>query len=727
MAIDAANSNLAKHSLVEAKIFVLSQDMNYMPSFFLGHTAKEIRALVQTALSRNLPPKRLPGTHETKHLSLYLSESVSGQVEALAQKHDLRPSEIISRLAYAALIDERGEGQGKAQPEAAKLTVREKLQNDFYSQIQDGMNKGCIVMAEASTGIGKTRVGGKVAHEIITRNPKARVWVVVPSIQNVVQTYQEFEKAIPGLSPAILLGRGQFIVEEQLRDLISAMRKETKDSEEEFEQIEKWLDSGALPITREAKALNDALPGISHLRLDLESISETFPGKDCSYQGESDCSIAEYCKQMVDAAESASCLICTHAMVANFLMRTDKEKNFPWSHLIIDEGHLLEENIAQSFSVDLSFMRLKAYLRRKGGKLESKLRTCSRFMEVLRELPDGSYLEDESLIQQIESFAANTNKLIMAQTDEDRTWKRTLQRIGASKGYSLNLSLSPVRKYPSVIVGPKSIAGAVKRLWESVEAAVLMSGTLQLPLKSGAPSYAYQKTRLRVPLERTYDAKPIEAPWIRTSPVVHIPARESFAKLTYNPNDESAVAEWQKAVAKAIRTKIHPSAKGGTLVLCNSHSDAESFAHHLLAARVPKEAIIYSVSASEGKRRFKALVEAGKNPVWMGTGPAWTGLDLKDDCDPAADFLLTDLVVVRAPFNVNRTSTHVARKEWMGYRAEICDTTFRFRQGLGRLIRSEGLKDRRMWILDPRIWSNKSYLLMRQSLSHFKHVVEVKF
>lgn len=701
--------------------------MNYMPSFLSDYSAKEVRALVDDALNRKLQPKRIPGEPKTKHVSLYLSDSVSAQIEALAQKYEFRPAEIISRMAYAALAAQKAPPEEGTKEKPPALSVRESLQNQYYEQIRSGIAKGRIVMAEASTGIGKTRVGGRIARDILERKPKARVWVVVPSVQNAIQTYQEFEKAVPELSPSLLLGKGQFIIEEQLREMIAEVRRETKDAEDELQAIERWLDSGAPPITDEAKALDGALPGISHLRLDLESMAVTIPAKDCSYQGESDSEIAEYCHEMRENALTAGCAICTHAMIANFLVRTDKDAEFPWSHLIIDEGHLLEENLAQTFSVDLSFMRLKAYLKRKGGKLESRVKTCNRFIESLRTIPNNSYLKDEALIKQVESFAANTNKLIQAKTAEDRSWKQTLQRIGSAKGYSLNLSLSPVRKFPSIIVGPKSIAGAVKRLWKSAEAAVLMSGTLQLPLKNGAPSYAYQKTRLRIPMERALDAKPVEAPWIRKSPVVHIPGKTSYRKLTYDPNDDEAMKEWQKNISRAIRTKILPTAKGGTLVLCNSHNDAAAFTALLQKGKVPKELIITGVSASEGKRQFKALTQIGKRPIWLGTGPAWTGLDLRDDCPPEADSLLTDLVIVRAPFNVNRTSTHVARKEWMGYRAEICDTTFRFRQGLGRLIRAEGLKDRRIWILDPRIWSNKNYLLMRQSLSHFKHVVEVTF
>ena len=77
------------------------------------------------------------------------------------------------------------------------------------------------------------------------------------------------------------------------------------------------------------------------------------------------------------------------------------------------------------------------------------------------------------------------------------------------------------------------------------------------------------------------------------------------------------------------------------------------------------------------------------------------------DEDPAKDFLLTDLVIVRIPYGMNRTSTHIAREAWnpnADFKGK--EAILRLKQGLGRLMRQDGVTDRHIWFLDGRIKIN---------------------
>ncbi len=47
----------------------------------------------------------------------------------------------------------------------------------------------------------------------------------------------------------------------------------------------------------------------------------------------------------------------------------------------------------------------------------------------------------------------------------------------------------------------------------------------------------------------------------------------------------------------------------------------------------------------------------------------------------------------------------MARVSRLGFEQELLDAAFTLRQGLGRLIRREGLRDRRIWFLDGRIYT----------------------
>ena len=97
----------------------------------------------------------------------------------------------------------------------------------------------------------------------------------------------------------------------------------------------------------------------------------------------------------------------------------------------------------------------------------------------------------------------------------------------------------------------------------------------------------------------------------------------------------------------------------------------------------------------------------GLRPVMLGLGGAWTGIDLTDpSVPPERDNLLTDLVIVRMPVGLNRTNSALARIERSGTASISNEALLTFKQGLGRLIRRTGVTDRRIWILDGRIFGS---------------------
>src|SRR5690606_16483479 len=71
----------------------------------------------------------------------------------------------------------------------------------------------------------------------------------------------------------------------------------------------------------------------------------------------------------------------------------------------------------------------------------------------------------------------------------------------------------------------------------------------------------------------------------------------------------------------------------------------------------------------------------------------------------AQDNLLTDLVIPKIPFGMNKSMTHKTRMEASGHISwELFDTVMRFRQWMGRLVRREGVsKNRRIFIMDNRL------------------------
>ncbi len=60
------------------------------------------------------------------------------------------------------------------------------------------------------------------------------------------------------------------------------------------------------------------------------------------------------------------------------------------------------------------------------------------------------------------------------------------------------------------------------------------------------------------------------------------------------------------------------------------------------------------------------------------------------------------------PFGTNRTAVHKARIKRLGFDIEAMEAALRLKQGLGRLIRREGVIGRRIWMMDGRVQGRHS-------------------
>lgn len=80
-----------------------------------------------------------------------------------------------------------------------------------------------------------------------------------------------------------------------------------------------------------------------------------------------------------------------------------------------------------------------------------------------------------------------------------------------------------------------------------------------------------------------------------------------------------------------------------------------------------------------------------------------SGIDLSDKAVPAhADFGCTDLYIPRIPYRTNQSLTHYRRAQELKS-AEILEAARTLKQGMGRLVRREGLLERHIWIGDQRL------------------------
>lgn len=140
-------------------------------------------------------------------------------------------------------------------------------------------------------------------------------------------------------------------------------------------------------------------------------------------------------------------------------------------------------------------------------------------------------------------------------------------------------------------------------------------------------------------------------------------------------------------------------------MLCTAYADVEGLEKALapvLGDRLLCQTMGRRFQAFE--RDFRALRAKGVKPVLLGVGTAWTGVDFSDGGVAAQDdTLLTDVVIARLPINMIQSLTMRSRIERMGLYPLINESLLCFKQGVGRLIRRDGVKDRRLWVLDGRI------------------------
>lgn len=431
-----------------------------------------------------------------------------------------------------------------------------------------------------------------------------------------------------------------------------------------------------------------------------------------------------------------------------------------WEHMIIDEAHLFESNVSSVLSDALSLLALKHNAWQARSILTERARSeIDELVATVRAVgaeygdidlaadrdesnPELDLMADRILsklidcVKALESFFKVKRKAIEACGGEVR---RAVSRIRLQllvlqsaayarekKGIRAQVNYSPVREFPRLTVGRRSVAAELQFLWGSATSVALVSATLYLQ-KLGQPSASHMSRILNVPSDRQQDYDPICPPWT-TQPIAGLytpaPVRvaspsEGTAHLWLRPvshsdklSEECARAResvWYDEVADEI-LHIHETAAGGVLVLNTSYRTVEE-----LAKRFGAESVVANLLCARRDLPlamqvsiFVQIRRAGAKPLWLAVGGAWTGLDVngKDHDgfrDPARDDLLTDLVIPRLPFGTERSLTHRTRVEsHLQIEAQRC--AIQLRQGLGRLVRREGLShNRRIFVLDARL------------------------
>ncbi len=418
--------------------------------------------------------------------------------------------------------------------------------------------------------------------------------------------------------------------------------------------------------------------------------------------------------------------------------------------LIIDEAHQFEQILSSSVSEHISLKTLRSQLIQftkvykgqiRAGSIDSFNTAVSELSAAAEKMGKKDVIElskvpDMRLIGHLQVVAdicctisrvrdkssakfllalkiLRAGNLIRAAIDPQKKWAHAFLRP------------SPVRAFPQIIVTNSNSISLINRLWNSVSSCALVSATLYLKT-SGSLSENFVRSVLSVPhsLAKTYT--PVHAPWsISTVDKLYVEPAGSMLQPPSSKNLDDkdkdllirAMNTWHHALAQKIIANSS-SAVGGTLILCTSFQTVNALYQQMLSAGIPKEKLVYDNgedSLMEQRKKFMTARKNGLRAIWLAVGGAWTGLDVGghtpwrelfgEELPAAEDNVLTDLVIPRLPFRTNQSISHLLRlRKNPGYPWDYLDAALRFTQGLGRLVRREGLpKNRRIFILDSRL------------------------
>jgi len=576
--------------------------------------------------------------------------------------------------------------------------------------------------------------------------------ICAPSVENIVHLLKEWRIVRPTLDPdgllsvAIVLGRAQYVSASKLQLLLD----NAEPDDGGMDPIRQWLDGGMKEhFTDSTRALAQDAPCVSGLKDDLEWLCKgtSLNASDAELDESSPKEEIGAYQALRHAASLADMVFTTTAMLCMDSMRLADSKQprlLPYpAALFVDEAHTLESIQASMAAKSFSFVRLRAELRScdwssigKKGACEDVLRALKVAAEKLERVPDGTPLPidrcDDPLAQfhwrgaqdslrdlgmAIEVFAKVSDK---RSGNLSGTMRRALKyaedaryTLGIIKeGYRGFMNQSPRRRQISFTMGPKSVQRHLLARWATTPMGMLLSGTLA-HIGSGGGDYSAIKAELSIPSIRCSETRSMHPSWLHSTPVIMQPGRENFhhfmpPKITNNADaDEAEMRAWLHNCTRVIDLAA-TSAKGGTLVLVTSFDKIDGFwrtiekGHPHLVNRIIAQKRHGRFSQTADHFRKEAI--AGNRPIWLATGQAWTGLDLTHrEVDASEDFLLTDLVIPHCPFGLDRTTTHQARLDRVGFRTEVIGVQRRLRQGMGRLVRREGLQHRRIWLLDGRL------------------------
>lgn len=655
----------------------------------------------------------------------------------------------------------------QVQPESVGLIPKSNPQRMFFERLMHGLAFKSVVFCEGSTGIGKSRVIAAAALLKYREGIKPIVLSLptVSLVEHMYAELRALDAA--DVKYGILPGAGEFVDDLELKQYMDAADmdpdlpvdeavrswvQEGAPTLDADRPLARQLGVNARWLMEDLRALAVTMP-VEQFR--LSSTKGADQSDQSKLEGIEQSQARELLTQVrLATSEKYDIILCTHAMLAL------NEKTL-WSLLprpkllFIDEAHLFESTVSNMNSETLSLTSLRArlLLTKRAEKLSSPTRKIDESLSIvrallgqLRELGVSADMGAQSLcltelanepgftaqagqiFDQCAKLHKALNSKVLKGVKKLENHRKALELIVKSEQAPFNnvridVTYSPILHYPSLSCGPTSVQRQLSHIWRCADQGVgLISATLYTPNSHGQLSADYLQNVLNVPFERAQQAIPVTDPYIYQAPQLWLPdwqlAKTLRPPKVNAPDYEQDLNQWHEALLEQLvpilsldrESAAVPPAKGGVMVLLTSYRDIQKLnalmkeRHEAIWQRCVFQSPDVPFRQTEAQYRAKYIQAAG-HPILFALGGAWTGLDLVDRNakDPKQDNLLTDLVIARLPIGLNQSNTMKTRTEYMGVTPIVHEALLTLKQGLGRLIRRNGVQNRRLWILDGRI------------------------
>jgi len=656
-------------------------------------------------------------------------------------------------------VDALFEPDGKLEQTLEHYEAREP-QKIMAHSISEAFNSQYHTFIEAGTGTGKS-----LAYLI-----PAMLWAeqneqrVVVSTNTINLQDQLIKKDIPAITNALdsstravtIKGRGNYLCPRRL----TAVRRRKPSNLDELQTLAKiliWMQDSDSGDKNEITLRG----GEWYIWTRLSAQDEGCTIHRCATQMEGKCPFYKARKK----AENAQVVVVNHALLISDAV-SDNRVLPDYDYLVVDEAHQIEDAVTHGMSMKVDALTLLRRLTELGGVNRGVLGDLLK--SVRDHIPAKQVMRLESFIQTVEDatqamqahirryfqgivvFLEDTNSRNSFQvriTERQRhhgsfariqdTWNQLDEFfdvfIGAmgilDSGFD-RLSKYEIPSFDDHVSSVRAVAGFFgdvrqmmhaftlepdsnqiywinvqqnpdfislqmaplhvgplmeEHLWGKKQSIVMTSATLQ---SSGG--FDFMKSRLYAD---DIDATALGSPF---------DYKEST--LLYIPDDMPApnAGGYQKMVERAV-IEMASALNGRTLVLFTSYSQLRETASKVAPRLLLGGITVYDQATGGSRESLLESFKSTERAVLMGTKSFWEGVDIAGDD-------LSGLIIVKLPFAVPSDPVFASRSETYGNafnQFAVPDAILRFRQGFGRLIRTQ--QDRGVVaVLDSRV-INKGY------------------